>query len=72
MTRRKIYLASAYSFLTHWKRLLLTEFTASLEMPGLQVLDLFEGKGQVDPAAPGWTYRVAQHNLQDVSDADAL
>ena len=32
----------------------------------------FERNGQVDLAQPGWAYQVAQRDLQDVKDADAL
>ena len=32
----------------------------------------FARNGQVDLAEPGWAYRVAQRDLQDVRDADAL
>ena len=72
MTRRRIYLASPYGFSAQWKRLLLPEFTAALEALGLEVWEPFERNGQVDLAAPGWAYRVAQRDLQDVRDADAL
>ena len=72
MTRRRIYLASPYGFAAQWKRLLLPEFTAALESLGLEVWEPFERNGQVDMATPGWAYRVAQCDLQDVRDADAL
>ncbi len=72
MTHRKIYLASPYGFSAQWKRLLLPEFTAVLTSLGLEVWEPFERNGQVDLAKPGWAYRVAQRDLQDVRDADAL
>lgn len=73
MTRlRSIYLASPYGFSLQWKRLLLPEFVRELELLGLDVWEPFARNGQVDLAEPGWAYRVAQRDLQDVRDADAL
>lgn len=72
MGPKTIYLASPYGFSEQWKRLLLPEFVAALEAFGLEVWEPFERNGQVDLADPGWAYRVAQNDLQDVRDADAL
>jgi len=69
---RTIYLASSYGFSAQWKRLLLPEFVGALESLGLKVWEPFARNGQVDLAEPGWAYRVAQRDLQDVRDADAL
>lgn len=69
---RTIYLASPYGFSAQWKRLLLPEFIGALESLGLEVWEPFARNGQVDLAEPGWAYRVAQRDLQDVRDADAL
>ena len=69
---RTIYLASPYGFSAQWKRLLLPEFIGALETLGLEVWEPFARNGQVDLAGPGWAYRVAQRDLQDVRDADAL
>ena len=69
---RTIYLASPYGFSEQWKRLLLPEFTGALEARGLEVWEAFARYGQVNLAGPGWAYRVAQRDLQDVHDADAL
>ena len=69
---RTIYLASPYGFSEQWKRLLLPEFIAALEALGLEVWEPFARNGQVNLAEPGWAYRVAQRDLQDVRDADAL
>ena len=71
-TARTIYLASAYGFSAQWKRLLLPEFIGALEALGLEVWEPFARNGQVNLAEPGWAYRVAQRDLQDVRDADAL
>ena len=69
---RTIYLASPYGFSAQWKRLLLPEFIWTLEALGLEVWEPFARNGQVNLAEPGWAYRVAQRDLQDVRDADAL
>ncbi len=69
---RTIYLASPYGFSEQWKRLLLPEFITALEALGLEVWEPFARNGQVNLAEPGWAYRVAQRDLQDVRDADAL
>ena len=71
-TSRTIYLASPYGFSAQWKRLLLPEFVTALEALGLEVWEPFARNGQVNLAEPGWAYRVAQRDLQDVRDADAL
>ena len=71
-SRRTIYLASPYGFSAQWKRLLLPEFIRALEGLGLEVWEPFERNGQVDLSKPGWAHRVAQRDLQDVRDADAL
>ena len=71
-TSRTIYLASPYGFSAQWKRLLLPEFITALESLGLEVWEPFARNGQVNLAKPGWAYRVAQRDLQDVRDADAL
>ena len=71
-TSRTIYLASPYGFSAQWKRLLLPEFIEALDALGLEVWEPFARNGQVNLAEPGWAYRVAQRDLQDVRDADAL
>ena len=70
--RRTIYLASPYGFSEQWKRLLLPEFIDALTELGLEVWEPFTRNGQIDFAEPGWAYRVAQKDFQDVRDADAL
>ena len=69
---RTIYLASPYGFSAQWKRLLLPEFIRALENLRLEVWEPFARNGQVNLAEPGWAYRVAQRDLQDVRDAEAL
>ena len=67
-----IYLASPYGFSEQWKRLLLPEFIAALEDLGLEVWEPFQRNAQVDLASSDWAYCVAQRDLQDVRDADAI
>ena len=70
--QRTIYLASPYGFSEQWKRLLLPEFIDALTALGLEVWEPFSRNGQIDFAQPGCAYQVAQKDLQDVRDADAL
>ncbi|MFM7312844.1 MAG: nucleoside 2-deoxyribosyltransferase, partial [Cyanobium sp.] len=75
MTARRrptLYLASPYGFSAHWRRRLLPDFIAALEALELEVWEPFSRNGQVNMAEAGWAWRVAQADLQDVRDADAL
>ena len=72
MSQPRLYLASPYGFSPHWRQRLLPDFIAALEAMGLEVWEPFSRNGQVDLAEPGWAWRVAQADLQDVRDADAL
>jgi len=70
--RPRLYLASPYGFSPHWRQRLLPDFIEALEAMGVEVWEPFRRNGQVDLAEPGWAWRVAQADLQDVRDADAL
>lgn len=70
--RPRLYLASPYGFSPHWRRRLLPDFITALEALELEVWEPFSRNGQVDMARPGWAWRVAQADLQDVRDADAM
>ena len=72
MTQPSLYLASPYGFSPHWRSRLLPDFVTALEALGLEVWEPFSRNGQVDLAEPGWAWRVAQADLQDVRDADAF
>ena len=72
LTRPTLYLASPYGFSPHWRERLLPDFIIALEALGLEVWEPFSRNGQVDLAQEGWAWRVAQADLQDVRDADAL
>jgi nucleoside 2-deoxyribosyltransferase len=71
-SRPRLYLASPYGFSPHWRQRLLPDFIVALEALGLEVWEPFSRNGQVDLAEPGWAWRVAQADLQDVRAADAL
>ena len=72
MRRPIVYLASPYGFSEHWKQRLLPELVSALEALNIDVWEPFARNGQEDMAKPGWAYRVAQRDLQDVRDADAI
>ena len=72
MRRPIVYLASPYGFSEHWKQRLLPELVSALEAFNIDVWEPFARNGQEDMAKPGWAYRVAQRDLQDVRDADAI
>ena len=72
MKRPTLYLASPYGFSPHWRERLLPDFVQALEALGLEVWEPFTRNGQVDLAEPGWAWRVAQADLQDVRDAEAF
>ena len=71
-TRPRLYLASPYGFSPHWRQRLLPDFITALEALELEVWEPFSRNGQVDMARPGWAWQVAQADLQDVRDADAM
>ena len=72
MKRPTLYLASAYGFSAHWRNRLLPDFVEALEALGLEVWAPFARNGQVDLAQEGWAWQVAQADLQDVREADAM
>ena len=72
MRRPIVYLASPYGFSEQWKQRLLPELVSALEALTIDVWEPFARNGQEDMAKPGWAYRVAQRDLQDVRDADAI
>ncbi len=70
--QKTIYLANPYGFSAQQKALLLPEISAALAALGLEVWEPFERNNQIDFSQPGWAYRVAQADVRDVSDADAI
>ena len=72
MPKKTIYLASPYGFSKQWKTNLLAEFVDILESMGLEVWEPFARNNQVDFSKPGWAYKIAQNDLSDVRNADAI
>jgi nucleoside 2-deoxyribosyltransferase len=70
--RKTLYLANPYGFSTQQRSLLLPPIVAGLEALGADVWEPFERNNQVDFAAPGWAYRVAQADVRDVEQADGI
>ncbi len=70
--RKTIYLANPYGFSEQQKALLLPEITAALTALGLEVWEPFERNNQVDLSEPGWAYLIAQADVRDVREADAI
>jgi nucleoside 2-deoxyribosyltransferase len=72
MTRKIIYLASPYGFSAQQKTLLLPPIVQALESMNAEVWEPFARNNQVDFSKPGWAYQVAQADLNDVKNCDAI
>lgn len=72
MTRKTLYLANPYGFSAQQKTLLLPPIIAILEEMGAEVWEPFARNNQVDFSQPGWAYRVAQADLDDVRQCDGI
>ncbi len=72
MTKKTIYLASPYGFSNQWRTKLLPEFVSSLKKLGAEVWEPFARNNQIDFTQPGWAYKVAMADLQDVKESDAI
>tara|TARA_Y100001968_G_C19306740_1_gene692026 strand:+ start:470 stop:934 length:465 start_codon:yes stop_codon:yes gene_type:complete len=72
MTKKTIYLASPYGFSKQWKTKLLPEFVSALETLGAEVWEPFRRNNQIDLSKPGWAYKVAISDLQDVKNSNAI
>ncbi len=70
--RKTLYLANSYGFSSQQRQLLLPPIIAQLETLGAEVWEPFQRNNQVDFSAPGWAYRVAQADVQDVQQADGI
>ena len=71
MARKRIYLASPYGFSAQQKEQLLPAFVARLEALGAEVWEPF-ARNNFDLTKPGWAYRVAQRDLADARNCDAI
>jgi nucleoside 2-deoxyribosyltransferase len=63
---KKIYLANPYGFSEQQKQLLLPPIITKLESLGLEVWEPFQRNNQQDFSQPGWAYRIARADLDDV------
>jgi nucleoside 2-deoxyribosyltransferase len=70
--QKTLYLANPYGFSTQQRSLLLPPIVSALADLGADVWEPFERNNQVDFAAPGWAYRVAQADVRDVEEADGI
>ena len=72
MANKTIYLASPYGFSRQWRAKLLPEFICILEELGAEIWEPFQRNSQVDFTQPGWAYKIAKADLQDVTNSDAI
>ena len=70
--RKTIYLANPYGFSEQQKARLLPEIIDALASLGLEVWEPFKRNNQIDFTQPGWAYRIAQADVRDVREADAI
>ena len=69
---KKIYLANPYGFSEQQKQLLLPPIITKLESLGLEVWEPFQRNNQQDFSQPGWAYRIAIADLNDVKKCDGI
>ena len=72
MAKKTIYLANPYGFSTQQAELLLPSIIAEIESLGLEVWEPFARNNQVDTTEPGWAYRIAIADFEDVRNSDAI
>ena len=70
--RKTLYLANPYGFSAQQKEGPLRALEAALEAVGAEVWEPFRRNNQIDRAATGWAWRIAQADMRDVRDADGL
>ncbi len=69
---KKIYLANSYGFSQQQKALLLPPIIKKLQSMGAEVWEPFQRNNQLDFSKPGWAYKVAQADLNDVKECDGI
>jgi nucleoside 2-deoxyribosyltransferase len=72
LPRKILYLANPYGFSAQQRSLLLPPIQQQLEDLGAEVWEPFGRNNQVDFAAPGWAYEVAQADVRDVKACDGI
>ncbi|BAY85779.1 nucleoside 2-deoxyribosyltransferase [Calothrix parasitica NIES-267] len=69
---KKIYLANPYGFSQQQKELLLPPIINKLKSLGAEVWEPFERNNQLDFSKPGWAYKIARADLDDVKNCDGI
>jgi nucleoside 2-deoxyribosyltransferase len=69
---KKIYLANPYGFSTQQKEKLLPEIINKISNLGFEVWEPFSRNDQIDFAQSGWAYNIAQADVNDVKNCDAI
>ena len=72
MTKRTIYLANPYGFSASLAGGPLQDLVRVLEELGAEVREPFKSVEHHDPAAPQWAWRIGQHNVDLLGEADAV
>ena len=72
MSNKTLYLASPYGFSEHSRVRLLPEFVTKLESMGARVWEPFSRNSNIDFTVPGWAYKIAHSNLNDLRRSDGL
>ncbi len=67
-----IYLANPYGFSQQQKELLLPPIAKKLKSLGAEVWEPFERNNQEDFSKPGWAYKIARADLDDVKNCDGI
>ncbi len=70
--RKTLYLANPYGFSAQQKEGPLRALETALEALGAEVWEPFSRNNQIDRAALGWAWRIAQADMRDVREADGL
>lgn len=69
---KKIYLANPYGFSKQQKDLLLPPIINKLETLGAEVWEPFQRNNKQDFSKPGWAYKIARADFDDVKKCDAI
>jgi nucleoside 2-deoxyribosyltransferase len=69
---KKLYLANPYGFSEQQKTCILPVIVKKLELLGAEVWEPFDRNNQVDLSEPGWAYKIALADLDDVKKCDGI
>ena len=70
--RPTLYLANPYGFSAQLRAGPLQEIVAALDAAGCEVWEPFARNNQISRAEDDWAYAIAQADMRDVREADAL